>query len=115
MSRLHTQAWMFLALSTVSLAAQAHTPYLLPNIFHASNRKPVISVDVSLTDNFFIPDLAYGDHPFSVIAPNGAVISIPNICMQRSITRPATSVPYTLHIEASTLMSRPRSAFQAAW
>jgi len=87
MSRLHTQAWMFLALSTVSLAAQAHTPYLLPNIFHASNRKPVISVDVSLTDNFFIPDLAYGDHPFSVIAPNGAVISIPKSDVLQLATR----------------------------
>jgi len=94
------QLWGLLALSAVSLSAQAHTPYLLPNIFHASNRKPVISVDVSLTDNFFIPDVAYGDHPFSVKTPAGALISIPKNDVLQLATR--TVVEHKLAVAEGT-------------
>jgi len=92
--RARLQIWGLLALSAVSLSAQAHTPYLLPNIFHASNRKPVISVDASRTDNMFIPDLAWAaDTRFSVTTPGGAVIAIPASDVHQLATRTVIEHP----------------------
>jgi len=55
----------------------AHTPYLLPSKFEVSARSAVISAEASLTEQFFVPDGNYGAQPFTLTAPDGAVISIP--------------------------------------
>jgi len=74
-------------LSAACAGAHAHTPYLLPNIFQTSERTPVISVDASLTDTLFIPDIAYGKHPFSLTGPDGKTVSIPQADIHQLATR----------------------------
>jgi len=74
-------------LSAVSLSAYAHSPYLLPSKFQLGTRNATISVDASLTDNFFIPDIAYGKHPFSATAPDGTQIVIPESSIYQLPTR----------------------------
>jgi len=87
MLRLNKKLWAIAALSAVGLTAQAHTPYLVPNLVHASNRRPIISLEVSATHNFFIPDGAFVDSPFSVTRPNGSVYTIPESDIHKLIVR----------------------------
>jgi len=87
MLRLNKKLWAFAALSAIGLTAQAHTPYLVPNLVHASNRRPVISLEVSATHNFFIPDGAFVDSTFSVTRPNGSVYTIPESDIHKLIVR----------------------------
>jgi len=68
---------LVLSLLAAPWLAQAHTPYLLPNKFEVSARNAVISADASLTEDFFVPDVSYGPHPFTLTAPDGSVIAIP--------------------------------------
>jgi len=87
MLRLNQKLWAVAALSALSLTAQAHTPYLVPNLVHASNRRPIISLEVSATHNFFIPDGAFVDSTFSVTRPNGSVYTIPESDIHKLIVR----------------------------
>jgi len=75
------------ALAAATFAVQAHTPYLQPNIVNASARTSTISIDASLTDEMFIPDIAFGDHPFSWTAPDGSVHEIPKNAIIQLPTR----------------------------
>jgi len=87
MLRLNKKLWATAALSLASLTAQAHTPYLVPSLVHTSNRRPIISLEVSATHNFFIPDGAFVDSTFSVTRPNGSVYTIPESDVHKLIVR----------------------------
>jgi len=65
------------AIAAAALSAQAHSPYLQPNIVNVGTRTATISVDASLTDEMFIPDIAFGKHPFAWTAPDGKVYEAP--------------------------------------
>jgi len=69
--------FLLLSLLAAPWLTHAHTPYVLPNNFEVSARSAVISVDASLTEDFFVPDVSYGQHPFTLTAPDGSLISIP--------------------------------------
>jgi len=87
MLRLNKKLWATAVLSLAGLTAQAHTPYLVPSLVHASNRRPIISLEVSATHNFFIPDGAFVDSTFSVTRPNGSVYTIPESDIHKLIVR----------------------------
>nr|WP_312373480.1 DUF4198 domain-containing protein [Delftia acidovorans] len=71
-------AWWLPLLSAVCISAQAHTPYLLPASFEAQPRA-VISVDASFADKFFIPEVAFGETRFTVMAPDGSVTPMADV------------------------------------
>jgi len=82
-------------LAVAALSAQAHSPYLQPNIVNVGTRTATLSVDASLTDEMFIPDVPFGKHPFSWTAPDGkrydapqeAIIQLPTrTIMEHKIT-----------------------------
>jgi len=77
MNPLKIKHCLVLSLLAAAWGAYAHTPYVLPNNFEVSARSAVISADASLTEDFFVPDVSYGQHPFSLTAPDGSVIAIP--------------------------------------
>lgn len=52
-------------------AAQAHSPYLLPNGFDLSGRDHV-TVEASFTEHPFIPDVAMKSDDFHLVDPTGA-------------------------------------------
>jgi len=87
MLRLNKKLWAIAGLLAVGLTAQAHTPYLVPNLVHASNRRPIISLEVSATHNFFIPDGAFVASTFSVTRPDGLVYTIPESDIHKLIVR----------------------------
>jgi len=94
MSRFPSSAARLLAVSALSAASlaayapvYAHSPYLLPSNFQLGTRSATISVDAALTDNFFLPDIAYGKHPFSVTTPDGTVVQIPESDIHQLPTR----------------------------
>lgn len=67
-----------LALSAVLLAvgtAQAHSPYLLPNLFDLGKRDHV-TVQGSFTEEFFSPDVAMKSDDYHVVTPAGAKVSL---------------------------------------
>jgi len=55
----------------VAGAAQAHSPYLLPNTFDATNRDHV-TVQASFTEHFFAPDVVMKSDDFHSVSPDGA-------------------------------------------
>lgn len=77
---------------TVTLTAQAHTPYLLPNSFDVQP-KGMIGVDASFSEKFFIPDVAFGDTAFAVIAPDGERIPFGDIHQFRQRTSAEQKLP----------------------
>lgn len=60
-----------LALALTAGAAQAHSPYLLPNTFDASGRDHV-TLEGSFTEHFFIPEIAMKSDGFYAVGPDGA-------------------------------------------
>ncbi|WP_137175132.1 DUF4198 domain-containing protein [Massilia sp. HP4] len=69
---------LLLAASLVGGAAQAHTPFLLPNNFDVQP-KGSIGVDAGFTEKFFVSDVAFGDTPFSIVTPQGERIAFGDI------------------------------------
>jgi len=61
-----------LALGGLGLAgaAQAHSPYLLPSAFDASDRK-LVTVQGSFTESFFNPEVVMKSDGYAVIGPDG--------------------------------------------
>lgn len=51
--------------------AQAHTSYMMPNIFTA-NLEEFVTVESSFAEDFFRPEIAVGDADFHVIKPDGS-------------------------------------------
>lgn len=68
----------FAASSLVMLAAQAHTPFLLPSRFDVE-AKEVVGVDAGFTEKFFVSDVAFGDTAFAIVTPAGARIPFGDI------------------------------------
>lgn len=67
-----------LALSAVVFAvgtAQAHSPYLLPNLFDLGKRDHV-TVQGSFTEQFFSPDVAMKSDDYHVVTPTGAKVPL---------------------------------------
>jgi len=74
-------------LAVATLSAQAHSPYVQPNIVNVGTRTATLSVDASLTDEMFIPDVPFGKHPFSWTAPDGKVVDAPQEAIIQLPTR----------------------------
>lgn len=65
----------FVCLFTCAAVAAAHAPYLLPNNFDLGKRDHV-SVQASLTENYFIPDVAMKADGYHVVMPDGAKVAV---------------------------------------
>jgi len=110
------------ALSAASLSAYvpayAHSPYMLPSNFQLGTRSATISVDAALTDNFFIPDIAYGKHPFSVTGPDDVTVQIPEADIHQLPTRTvvehklADAKPGTYRITAGPRTGNPSRSWE---
>jgi uncharacterized GH25 family protein len=59
-------------LALVAGSAAAHEPYLLPNLFDASNRDHV-TVEASFTEDLFRPDVVMKSEDWQAIGPDGVV------------------------------------------
>lgn len=78
----------FLAASALVLAggvpAQAHTSYMLPNIFTA-NTEEHVTVESAFTEKFFQPELAVDSADFHVILPDGSRAEFETVSKHRQV------------------------------
>ncbi len=58
----------------LSNSSYAHTPYLTPSSFEASNRG-MVSLDASFAEKFFVPELAFNNSIYTVVTPKGKTIN----------------------------------------
>jgi uncharacterized GH25 family protein len=63
------------SLALLTLPAVAHSPYLLPNNFDLGKRDHV-SVQASLTEEFFVPDVVMKGTAWHVILPDGQSVAL---------------------------------------
>lgn len=77
---------------SAAVTAQAHTPYLLPNNFDVSPNG-MIGVDASFSEKFFIPDVAFGETAFVVVAPDGKRIAFSDIHQFKQRTSAEQKLP----------------------
>ena len=64
-----------LLLSLAVPAARAHSPYLLPTVFDASDRK-IVTVQGSFTESFFTPEVVMKSDAYAVIGPDGVRVPL---------------------------------------
>lgn len=87
-----------LLLSLAVPAAQAHSPYLLPTVFDASDRK-VVTVEGAFTESFFTPEVVMKSDAYAVVGPDGARTAItPTYLRQIAVFEVATEKPGTYRI-----------------
>lgn len=91
-------------------AAQAHSPYLLPNTFDATNRDHV-TVEASFTEAFFAPDVVMKSDDFHAVGPDGARVALtPTYLRDLTILEPATPVDGTWRISTGARTGRTAKA-----
>lgn len=61
-------------LLSVCSSLYAHTPYLAPFTFEASNRD-MVTLDASFAEKFFIPELAFNNSIYTVVTPKGKTVN----------------------------------------
>jgi uncharacterized GH25 family protein len=64
-----------LLLSLAASTAQAHSPYLLPTVFDASDRK-LVTVQGAFTESFFTPEVVMKSDAYAVIGPDGVRVPL---------------------------------------
>lgn len=93
-------------------SAEAHSPYLLPNLFDLDKRDHVTVVG-SFTEEFFAPDVAMKSDDYHVVGPDGARRPVsPVYTRDMAIIETETKEPGTYRI--STGRRTGRTA-KAAW
>lgn len=71
-------------LAGIPAAAQAHTAYLLPNLFSA-NIENRVTVESSFAEHFFRPELAVDSDDWHVLLPDGTRAPFANIAKLRQV------------------------------
>lgn len=79
-------------------AAQAHSPYLLPTVFDASDRK-IVTVQGSFTESFFTPEVVMKSDAYAVIGPDGVRVPLtPTYLREVALVEAAVEKPGTYRI-----------------
>jgi len=102
-----------LAISMAAVgAAEAHSPYLLPNTFDASGRDHV-TVQASFTEHFFSPDVVMKSDDFHAVGPDGARIPItPVYFKDLTILEAATPTDGTWRITSGARAGRTSKVYR---
>ncbi|MCJ2188828.1 DUF4198 domain-containing protein [Novosphingobium beihaiensis] len=76
-----------LAALTVGFAApvQAHTAFMLPNVF-AANLESQVTIESSFSEDFFNPEIAVDGGDFHVILPDGSRAEFETVTRHRQVT-----------------------------
>lgn len=87
-----------LLLTLAAPAAQAHSPYLLPTVFDASDRK-IVTVTGSFTESFFTPEVVMKSDAYAVIGPDGVRTPLtPTYLREVALVEAAVEKPGTYRI-----------------
>ena len=87
-----------LLLSLGASAVQAHSPYLLPTVFDASDRK-LVTVQGAFTESFFTPEVAMKSDAYAAIGPDGVRVALtPVYTRELALVEAVTEKPGTYRI-----------------
>lgn len=99
-----------LLLGVAATAAQAHSPYLLPSVFDASDRT-LVTVEGAFTESFFTPEVVMKSDTYSVVGPDGTRAPLaPTYLRQLAIVEVATEKPGTYRITTGQRVGRVAKA-----
>jgi uncharacterized GH25 family protein len=99
-----------LLLSLAAPAAQAHSPYLLPTVFDASDRK-IVTVQGSFTESFFTPEVVMKSDAWAVVGPDGVRIPLtPTYLRELALVEAVTEKPGTYRITTGQRAGRTAKA-----
>jgi uncharacterized GH25 family protein len=110
----NTRRWRLAILAPLAFvgSAEAHSPYLLPNLFDLDKRDHVTVVG-SFTEEFFAPDVVMKSDEYHVVGPDGARRALaPVYTRDLAIIEPETKEEGTYRV--STGRRTGRTA-KAAW
>ena len=95
---------------TLAGATQAHSPYLLPTVFDASDRK-LVTVQGSFTESFFTPEVVMKSDAWAVIGPDGARKALtPTNLRELALVEVAVEQPGTYRITSGQRTGRTAKA-----
>ncbi|HWU80822.1 MAG TPA: DUF4198 domain-containing protein [Caulobacter sp.] len=90
--------------------AQAHSPYLLPTVFDASDRK-IVTVQGSFTESFFTPEVAMKSEAWAVVGPDGIRTPLtPTYLRELALVEAVTEKPGTYRITTGQRAGRTAKA-----
>jgi uncharacterized GH25 family protein len=99
-----------LLLGLAAPPAQAHSPYLLPSVFDASDRA-LVTVEGAFTESFFTPEVVMKSDAYAVIGPDGARTPLtPTYLRQLAIAEVVTDKPGTYRITTGQRAGRVAKA-----
>lgn len=99
-----------LLLSLAASAAQAHSPYLLPSVFDASDRK-IVTVQGSFTESFFTPEVVMKSDAYAVVGPDGARTPLtPTYLRELALVEAVVDKPGTYRITTGQRAGRTAKA-----
>ena len=99
-----------LLLGLAAPTAQAHSPYLLPSVFDASDRK-LVTVEGAFTESFFTPEVVMKSEAYAVIGPDGARTALsPTYLRQLAVFEVTTEAPGTYRITTGQRAGRVAKA-----
>lgn len=99
-----------LLLGLTAPTAQAHSPYLLPSVFDASDRT-LVTVQGAFTESFFTPEVVMKSDGYAVIGPDGARTPLaPTYLRQLAIAEVVTEKPGTYRITTGQRAGRVAKA-----
>ncbi len=99
-----------LLLALAAPAAQAHSPYLLPSVFDASDRK-IVTVQGSFTESFFTPEVVMKSDAYAVIGPDGVRVALtPTYMRELALVEAVTEKPGTYRITTGQRAGRTAKA-----
>lgn len=91
-------------------AARAHSPYLLPSVFDASDRT-LVTVQGAFTESFFTPEVVMKSDAYAVIGPDGVRTPLtPTYLRQLAIAEVATEKPGTYRVTTGQRAGRVAKA-----
>lgn len=99
-----------LLLAAAAPAAQAHSPYLLPSVFDASDRK-IITVQGSFTESFFTPEVVMKSDAYAVVGPDGVRVALtPTYLREVALVEATAEAPGTYRITTGQRAGRTAKA-----
>jgi uncharacterized GH25 family protein len=100
-----------LAVTMAATAAHAHSPYLLPNTFDATDRDH-ITVQAAFAEHFFAPDVVMKADDYHAIGPDGGRLTVtPTYLQDVAVFETATKANGTYRITTGTRAGRISKAF----
>lgn len=97
-------------LLSLAAPAWAHSPYLLPSVFDASDRT-LVTVEGAFTESFFTPEVVMKSDAYAVIGPDGVRTPLaPTYLRQLALVEAVTEKPGTYRITTGQRAGRVAKA-----